>query len=431
MKNFVILIFALLLCITVFTAYATETTYTGIVSSITVNTAGEHTIILNGVTIVGDQEEVYNEHGHLIDWKYSPAIDIKSPSTKLTIILKDGTINTLQGTYGYAGIANNGVDLVIRCESAGEGHECTNSCGKLTSGSGFGAAGIGGNYKQDMSGSIAIEGGNITTRGGDCGAGIGGGYGGSMIGNINISGGEVTSTGGSHATGMGGGYNSSMIGDISISGGKVTTNGGQLAAAIGSSLKGVLSGNVTISGGNVTANSGFYSAGIGGGDAGDLTGNITISGGIVNAYGYPWGAGIGGGYHGDFSGVVTITGGELTAIALIDYQGMIGEAIGAGYLGNMTGKIVIDPEQSKLEVRAGEDQTSASILSGSPFSAKTELKTLLAGKHYVKTAPYVPVTEVPKTGDTTNLMFLTFLTMFSVISMTVISFRKIKRNRTI
>ena len=182
-----------LLFLTAVSAFAAETTYSGICTPITVNTAGEHTIILIGVTI-----EAANGAG----------ISLEAPADKLTIILKNGTENTLTGSGwdadGFAGIAVVGdAALVIRCESAGAGHECTAQCGRLTVQGGHCAAGIGGSHRQNydgkgrnLSGSVTIEGGHIRTVGGEEGAGIGGSVVGDLSGEVIINGGEVEAIGG-------------------------------------------------------------------------------------------------------------------------------------------------------------------------------------------------------------------------------------------
>ena len=114
MKKLLFLLFVLFVC-TAVSAFAD--------SPICVDTAGDHTLVLDGVTI---------SDGSL------RAIEVRSPATGLTIVLKNNTINKLSGGFGCAGIANNGITLVIRCERAGEGHECDEACGSLSV--------LGGNY---------------------------------------------------------------------------------------------------------------------------------------------------------------------------------------------------------------------------------------------------------------------------------------------
>ena len=98
MKKILLFVCTLLLC-TAYFAYAEETVCSGVCSPIAINQPGEHTVILNGVTIEATE---------------SPAISVEAPAEKLTVIIKNGTENRLTGGRGFAGIANNGVTLVIR-----------------------------------------------------------------------------------------------------------------------------------------------------------------------------------------------------------------------------------------------------------------------------------------------------------------------------
>ena len=375
MKKLLIFVFALLLCLLATSALAAETTYSGVCDPIVVNTAGEHTIILNGVTINSTN---------------GSAISIKSPASKLTIILKDGSTNTLKGQTissnyvngtGYAGINNNGVDLVIRCESAEHGHTCSDSCGKLTITGGNHAAGIGGDTDNNLEGNITIEGGNIIANGGGIlSAGIGGGENGHMTGTVKITGGIVEANGTTSAAGIGGGSYGHLKGAVKITGGIVKANnysyygyynagigggfhgnlegtveitGGTVIAKAGEESSGIgggyglngstyLSGTVTISGGNVTAMGGSQGAGIGGNGDGGLSGNVIITGGNVTATGGTNGAGIGGGHSADLSGTVKITGGNVTATGSNELAMATG--IGGGYFGSITstGKVIIE-----------------------------------------------------------------------------------------
>lgn len=132
-----------------------------------------------------------------------------------TVILKDGTENTLDNTTAnsLAGLQNGEKVLTVTCESSGNtAHECTTDCGKLTAMS-FWGAGIGGGNGGNGS-NITVSGGNVTATSGQWGAGIGGGYTGSGS-NITVSGGTVTATSGQWGAGIGGGYNGSA-GNIKI-----------------------------------------------------------------------------------------------------------------------------------------------------------------------------------------------------------------------
>ena len=192
-----------------------------------------------------------------------------------TIILKDGTTNTVKGfSADYPGIyVPKNKTLTIKGETAGTG--------KLTASSSQGGngAGIGGGMFIDC-GNIEIQGGVITAYGGDNAAGIGNAnY--SSCGSITISGGTITANGGEYAAGIGTGYTeNSYCGDITISGGTVTATGGENGAGIGTGKSGSCN-NITISGGTVSATGGEKAAGIGSGSISGDCGNITITTGVT------------------------------------------------------------------------------------------------------------------------------------------------------
>ena len=133
-----------------------------------------------------------------------------------TIILADGTTNTLTASVYTALGASSGSTLTI------QGNGTLNAKGGIYS------PGIGNyDYKE-----IIIEGGTINAQGASNAAGIGLGY--QMKGgDITITGGYVTATGGDNAPGIGCGegheeYSSpSVCGKITISGGSVTANAGE------------------------------------------------------------------------------------------------------------------------------------------------------------------------------------------------------------
>lgn len=113
-----------------------------------------------------------------------------------TIILKDGSTNTLTGTGQdypalWAGDANT--TLTIQ-----------GSTGVLNVTSGDYCAGIGGGFKntKNTCGNIRIEGGVITAQGGEGGSGIGTDDG-ATCGDIIITGGTITANGGNRAAGIG------------------------------------------------------------------------------------------------------------------------------------------------------------------------------------------------------------------------------------
>ena len=166
-----------------------------------------------------------------------------------TIILKDGTTNTVKGfNSNYPGIQVSS-EGTLTIQGTGS---LTASCSKNDQYGG--GAGIGGNIGGSC-GSIVIEGGMITANG-SVGAGIGSGSSGGICGNITISGGTVTANGGQFAAGIGSGGNGTC-GSITISGGTVEATGGENAAGIGSGYEGSC-GNIKITTGvtSVTATKG-------------------------------------------------------------------------------------------------------------------------------------------------------------------------------
>ena len=225
-----------------------------------------------------------------------------------TIILKDGSKNTVKGFYeDYPGIqaGPTGKTLVIKGEDQGTGSLDASPYDGGTEHS-YGA-GIGGGL--DIScGDINIQGGVITVTGGygAAGIGVGEGYGEENVScaTITISGGNVTATGGYGAAGIGGAYAYNYgvtCGAITISGGTVTAAGGDNAAGIGSGESN--SGNTNTCGDitvtadvtSVTATKGknaTNSIGAGAGQ-GASCGTITIGGKVyadgvtISPYTYP------------------------------------------------------------------------------------------------------------------------------------------------
>lgn len=179
-------------------------------ANVKVSIAADATVTLDGVTIVGDDDENYK-------WAGLNCLG------DATIILKDGTENEVSGFYQfYPGIhVPAGSRLTITGGTEGNGNLLA-----ISNGSG---AGIGGGYEIPC-GNIDIQGGDITARGGLYSAGIGGGRDGSC-GNITISGGTVMAMGGPEAAGIGGGHDGSC-GGITITNGVTrlsATKGGEEA----------------------------------------------------------------------------------------------------------------------------------------------------------------------------------------------------------
>ena len=223
-----------------------------------------------------------------------------------TIILKDGSKNTVKGFYeDYPGIqaGPTGKTLVIKGEDQGTGSLDASPYDGGTEHS-YGA-GIGGGL--DIScGDINIQGGVITVTGGygAAGIGVGEGYGEENVScaTITISGGNVTATGGYGAAGIGGGYAYNYgvtCGAITISGGTVTAAGGDNAAGIGSgesySGKTNTCGDITVTADvtSVTATKGKNATNSIGAGKDGTCGTITIGGKVyadgvtISPYTYP------------------------------------------------------------------------------------------------------------------------------------------------
>ena len=222
--------------------------------------------IAAGATVTLDEVTINGENDYEYAWA---GITCEGDAT---IILKDGSTNTVKGfDANYPGIyVPSGNTLTIKGETKGTG-----SLNASSNGSG---AGIGGGNIN--CGNIEIQGGKITATGGSGAAGIGSGsY--KSCGTITISGGTITANGGEYAAGIGTGYTeNSYCGDITISGGTVTATGGENGAGIGTGKSGSCY-NITISGGTVSATGGEYAAGIGSGSNWGDCGNITITTGVT------------------------------------------------------------------------------------------------------------------------------------------------------
>lgn len=239
-----------------------------------------------------------------------------------TIILKDGTTNTVKGFYEN----NPGIFVPVNSTLTIKGE--TLGTGKLIASSDGLGAGIGGGFYIPC-GNIRIDDGIIEATGGKWAAGIGSGVR-SSCGAITITGGTVEATGGNSAAGIGGGQNANC-GNITISGGTVNATGGYRASGIGSGrrvadVNSVSCGNITINGGTITATGGEAAAGIGGGrgnNPSEITscGAITITSGVTSVTATKGGTNapnsIGAGYHGT-CGTVTI-GGAQGAITTSPY----------------------------------------------------------------------------------------------------------------
>ncbi|MBR2202906.1 MAG: hypothetical protein IJ914_01725 [Prevotella sp.] len=217
----------------------------GLVSSHRITLEHGATVTLSSININGDGAVTTGEYAGI------------TCLGDATIILHDGTTNTVKGFYReYPGIlaAKNvsgvGAEYTLTIKGTGTLNVSSNNVSAIAPGIGGPAFGSCGN--------IEIQGGNITATGGRSSAGIGCGP---------------------AATGSGSENYPSSCGNITISGGNVTATGGEFAAGIGAGygISGIRStcGNITITGGTVSATGGNNASGIGGsssyGDCGDIT----------------------------------------------------------------------------------------------------------------------------------------------------------------
>ena len=201
--------------------------------------------IADGATVTLDNATIKGKKDSNYDWAGLNCLGTA------TIVLKDGTTNTVRGFYeNYPGIlVPTGSKLTIKGGTEGTG--------KLTA--------------------SPFDGGTEESYG----AGIGGGYD-IPCGDIDIQGGVITATGGCYAAGIGGGTEAgsdASCGNITITGGDITATGGQAAAGIGSGYDNTC-GNITIASTvkKVTATKGEYAPhSIGKGDDGSC-GTVTIGG---------------------------------------------------------------------------------------------------------------------------------------------------------
>ena len=271
-----------------YTAKNGETLTGTLAGNYKISIAAGATVTLDGVTINGVDHPRYTWAGITCEGD-------------ATIILKDGSTNTVKGFYADS----PGIQAAV-------GHTLTiKGTGSLTASSNGQGAGIGGGYGIAC-GNIKIEGGKITATGSSDAAGIGSANN-SSCGSITISGGTVKATGGNEGAGIGSGYKA-KCGDITISGGTIEATGGTDAAGIGSGYDNSAScGDITISGGTVTATGGIGGTGIGSGYL-SKCGDILISGGTVTATGRNEGAGIGSSDDGT-CGDITITTGVTQVTA--------------------------------------------------------------------------------------------------------------------
>ena len=177
---------------------------------------------------------------------------------------------------------------------------------------------------------------------------------------------EITGDSDVTATGLYGIY---AYSDISISGGKVTATGTDGNGSIGISSN---MGKVVITGGEVTAAGGDTT----GSDAGSVGINaigVSVTGGTVIA--------TGGAATGD--GAVSIGMSTLNESILI--SGGKVEAAGGSEAVQAFYEVIVSPQDGKgIKVTAGETASGAAEINGSPFTAETEITSLVANKKYFR-----------------------------------------------
>ena len=199
-----------------------------------------------------------------------------------------------------------------------------------------------------------------------------------------------------------------MMGDVTIESGTVTARGG---ATNGDNSAGIMTsaGDVIIHNGTVTATGG--AAGEASAGIYAMYGNVTVSGGTVNVTGGSASEASAGIYAMGMSemppyittavgGNVTISGGEVTAIAETGSAGITAMMMSQDPSAAL-GTVTISPAAGQqIAVRAGADETDATEIAGSPFTAATAIQSLIQNAAYVHTkAEQAPVTEYTITFD--------------------------------
>ena len=295
-----------------------------------------------------------------------------------------------------SGRASAGIELADSAELTFESF--IGSASKLTVEGGGSGAGIGGPVGS-KGGKVTIEDGTINATGGNIGgAGI-------DAKEVVIDGGVVYATGGDNGgAGIGGSFATRDSGTSeNRDGGTVTINNGEVTAmgnGGGAGIGGALFGNggtVNINGGFVKAGGGdgkyLGAAGIGSGGAYEVPethpdygkgkgGTVNINGGTVVAEGGKSGVGIGGSLKG---ANVTITGGKVSVTATGGWYSDNTKrvaGIGVGPQGKDPGTLKLIPSERGLVVNAGAGAAASSAVEGSPFTAETEIISLVKDKPY-------------------------------------------------
>lgn len=248
------------------------------------------TVTLDGVSINGVTDGAADASLSTVNWAGLTC------EGNATIILKEGTTNTVRGFYhrcpgifipqGYTLTIEGPGTLNASGSISTEANHVDKKGNLITCSPGIGSAVLA------TAGNIVINGGTINATGGWASASIGGNFT-TGCGNITITGGTVNATGSLAAAGIGGGWVASC-GDIVITGGTINATGGDYingdvnadndgGPGIGGSPCGSC-GNITIGGtANVTATKGLgapYSIGQGG-----SWNNVAASCGTVTIFG--------------------------------------------------------------------------------------------------------------------------------------------------
>ena len=304
----------------------------------------------NTVSVTGGTHEI-TMNDVVIDVSNSSGACAFSISTGATVDLKlAGRVMLKSGSYAAGLSVPTGAAVTISAVSAS---------GALTAEGGKYGAGIGsynkeyGNFSAASGGNITILSGTVGALGGERAAGIGGGYSGNGTGTgetICISGGRVMATGGSFGAGIGGGSygdGTGQNGQITIEGNAiVTATGGSHGAGIGGGYNSDgtgKEGKIVLGGAaNVTASS-VYGAGIGSGETSSdggygtgQSGEVLITENVTVKASSRSGAGIGGGVPANYGSYGTGNDGRLTINGNADVTAisMYASGIGGGWSNN-------------------------------------------------------------------------------------------------
>ena len=317
-----------------------------------------------------------------------------------TIIIESGNITAGGGTYGYAIGGESFEEIQINGGTViANGANRSTTIGGINASSGriyisdgnitVNTANSNGIYCGD-NGTLFINGGTINVQGGFA-IGLGGGKNSKTV----INDGDITSHGtGNSGAAIGGGEGNT----VTINGGIVNAICDTVLGSGGAAIGGGKDHIVTINRGNVTAQAGYYAAAIGG-NAGVGGGTITINGGTVTAIGSTHdGAAIGGGQNGD-GGNVIIRGGTVTAKFGIRYKDTCPDVIGRGNGGSTSGTLILDPHGTEIPVIAGNAQSDARAIEGSPFSNRINIEAYVSScKFFQSKAPDYFVSEINLNG---------------------------------